>query len=75
MQILINILLYAFLAYWLYDSLVEKDYLWTFVVAFVIVVSIVLTLLPWYHADKLSPGEYSYEDWAQAAGSHGGALP
>ena len=62
MQIAINILLYAFLAYWFYDSLVEKDYWYCFVVGFVIVVSIVLTLLPGYHADKLSPGEYPYED-------------
>ena len=62
MQILINILLYAFLAYWLYDSLVTQDYWWTFVVAFVTIVSIVLSLLPGYHAANVSPGEYPYED-------------
>jgi len=61
MQILINILLYAFLAYWLYDSLVTQDYWWTIVVAFVTLVSIVLGLSPRYHAEKLSPGEYPYE--------------
>ncbi len=62
MHILINILLYAFLAYWLYDSLVIQDYWWTFVVGFVTLVSIVLSLLPGYHAEKLSPGQYPYED-------------
>ncbi len=36
MQILLNIVLYAFLAYWLYDSLVEHDYWYAFVVGFVV---------------------------------------
>ncbi len=62
MQILVNVLLYAFLAYWLYESLVAKDYWYAFVVSFVVVVSIVVTLLPGYHASKVSPGEYPYED-------------
>jgi len=62
MQIAINILLYAFLAYWFYDSLVEKDYWYCFVAGFVITVSVVLSLLPGYHAEKVSPGEYPYED-------------
>lgn len=62
MHIFLNILLYGFLAYWLYVSLVDQDYWYTFVVSFVIVVSLVLTLLPKYHASKPSPGEYPYED-------------
>jgi hypothetical protein len=62
MQIAINILLYAFLAYWLYDSILERDYWYCFVVGFVIMISIVLSLLPRYHAEKVSPGEYPYED-------------
>jgi ABC-type lipoprotein release transport system permease subunit len=62
MQILLNILLYAFLAYWLYDSIVHKDYWYAFVVLFVIAVSVVVTLLPGYHASKVSPGEYPYDE-------------
>jgi len=61
-QIVLNIVLYVVLAYFLIDSLIEKDYWYTFVVGFLIVVSIVLTLLPKYHAKEVSPGEYPYED-------------
>jgi len=62
MQVFLNIVLYAFLLYWLYDSLVERDYWYTFVVVFVVAVSIIMTLMPGYHASKVSPGEYPYED-------------
>ncbi len=62
MQIVLNILLYAFLAYWLYESIVDKDYWYAFVVLFVIGVSVVVTLLPGYHASKTSPGAYPYEE-------------
>jgi hypothetical protein len=62
MQILLNILLYGVLAYWLYHSLAAKDYWFAFVVLFLIAVSVALTLLPGYHASKVSPGEYPYED-------------
>ena len=62
MQIILNILLYAFLLYWLYDSLVERDYWYSFVVLFVVAVSVIMSLLPGYHASKVSPGEYPYED-------------
>jgi hypothetical protein len=62
MQILLNILLYGFLAYWLYHSIADQDYWFAFVVLFLIVASVVLTLLPGYHASKVSPGEYPYED-------------
>jgi ABC-type lipoprotein release transport system permease subunit len=62
MQILLNILLYGFLAYWLYYSIADKDYWFAFVILFLIAVSVVLTLLPAYHASKVSPGEYPYED-------------
>lgn len=62
MQILLNVILYVFLAYWLFESIVDKDYWYTFVVGFVIVVSIVMTLMPGYHASKTSPGAYPYED-------------
>ncbi len=62
MQILLNVILYGFLAYWLYESLVAKDYWYAFVVSFVVIVAVVVTLLPAYHASKVSPGEYPYED-------------
>lgn len=62
MQILVNIVLYGFLAYWLYESIAARDYWYTFVVGFVVVVSVVVSLLPNYHASKVSPGEYPYEE-------------
>lgn len=62
MQIFLNVVLYALLGYWLYDSLVERDYWYTFVVGFVVLVAVVLSLLPSYHAEKVSPGAYPYED-------------
>ena len=62
MQILINVVLYALLAYWLYESLADHDYWYAFVVGFVILVAVVLSLLPGYHASKVSPGAYPYED-------------
>lgn len=62
MQILLNILLYGFLAFWLYHSIADGDYWFAFVILFLIAVSVILTLLPAYHASKVSPGEYPYED-------------
>lgn len=62
MQILINVLLYIFLAYWLYESVIAKDWWYCFVVAFVVCVSVVISLLPGYHTAKVSPGAYPYED-------------
>jgi hypothetical protein len=62
MQILLNVILYGLLAYWLYESLMDKDYWYAFVVSFVVIVAVVVTLLPTYHASKVSPGEYPYED-------------
>jgi hypothetical protein len=62
MQVLINILLYIFLLYWLYESVIARDYWYCFVVLFVITVSVVVSLLPGYHASKVSPGEYPYEE-------------
>jgi ABC-type lipoprotein release transport system permease subunit len=62
MQIFLNILLYGFLAYWLITAIISQDYWYAFVVLFVVVVSVVIALLPGYHASKVSPGEYPYED-------------
>lgn len=62
MQVLINVLLYLFLAYWLYEAAMARDWWYCFVVLFVVTVSVVFTLLPAYHVDKVSPGSYPYED-------------
>lgn len=62
MSIAVNILVYAFLAFWLVDSLMEKDWWFAFVVSFVITISVVLSLLPRYHVSTPSPGRYPYDD-------------
>jgi ABC-type lipoprotein release transport system permease subunit len=62
MQILVNVILYGFLVYLIYESIVTKDYWYTFVVSFVVLVAVIVSLLPAYHASKVSPGEYPYED-------------
>jgi len=62
MQIILNILLYGFLLGWLYINVTAQDWWYCFVILFVITVSVVVTLLPGYHATKVSPGEYPYED-------------
>ncbi len=62
MQILFNVLLYGFLLYWLYDAITGADYWYAFVVSFVIIVAVVVSLLPAYHVSKPSPGTYPYED-------------
>jgi hypothetical protein len=63
MQILANIILYGFLAFELYRCTIQEwDPWYAFVVGFVVLVAIALTLMPRYHAAKTSPGEYPYED-------------
>ncbi len=62
MQIILNILLYGLLLGWLYINVTAKDWWYCFVIVFVITVSVVVTLLPGYHASKVSPLEYPYED-------------
>jgi ABC-type lipoprotein release transport system permease subunit len=62
MQVFLNVLLYGFLAYWLYDSVKQQDWWYAFVVLFVVTVSVVVTLLPGFHASRVSPGEYPYQD-------------
>ena len=62
MQIVLNILLYGFLAYWLVTSIIHADYWYAFVVTFVMAVAAVVTVLPGYHASKVSPGAYPYDD-------------
>ena len=62
-QLLANLVLYAFLAWLLYDStIVEWDPWFAFVVGFVIVLAIVFSVIPWLHAASPSPGEYPYDN-------------
>ena len=62
-QLLANVVLYAFLAWLLYDStIVEWDPWFAFVVGFVIVLAIVLSVIPALHAASPSPGEYPYDN-------------
>ena len=63
MQIFANIILYGFLAFELYRCTIQEwDPWYAFVVGFVVLVAIALSLMPGYHAAKTSPGEYPYED-------------
>ena len=62
-QVLCNVVLYGFLVWQLYESTIaEWDPWFAFVVAFVLVVAIVITLMPGLHASKTSPGTYPYDD-------------
>jgi hypothetical protein len=62
MQIILNIILYGLLLGWLYVNAMEQDWWLCFVILFVIIVSVVLSFLPGYHASRVSPGDYPYED-------------
>lgn len=62
MQIILNIILYGLLGGWFFVNFMEADWWYCFVILFVIAVSVVVTLLPGYHASTVSPGEYPYED-------------
>jgi len=62
-QIVANTVLYGFLLWLLYDStLHEWDPWFAFVVAFVLVLAIVVSLIPALHAPRVSPGQYPYDD-------------
>lgn len=62
-QIVANMVLYGFLLWLLYDStLHEWDPWFAFVVAFVLVLAIVVSLIPALHAPRVSPGQYPYDD-------------
>jgi ABC-type lipoprotein release transport system permease subunit len=58
-----NIVLYAFLLWLLYDSTIhEWDPWFAFVVGFVLVLAVVISLIPALRAPSVSPGEYPYDD-------------
>jgi ABC-type antimicrobial peptide transport system permease subunit len=62
MQILLNVVFYAFLAWLFYDAtIIEHDPWFAFVVGFVILVAIIVQLMPNLHASKVSPGEFPYD--------------
>jgi len=59
----INGALYAFLLWLLYDStLGEWDPWFAFVVAFVLLLAIIISLVPALHVAQVSPGAYPYDD-------------
>jgi Na+-translocating ferredoxin:NAD+ oxidoreductase RnfA subunit len=61
-QIIINLIFYAFLLWLLYDAtIISWDPWFAFVVAFVVVVAVIMQLMPSLHASKVSPGEFPYE--------------
>lgn len=62
-QVVINVVLYGYLLWSLYNStIVEWDPWDAFVVIFVLFVAVVITLMPSLHAPKTSPGSYPYDD-------------
>jgi ABC-type lipoprotein release transport system permease subunit len=62
-QILANAVLYGFLLWLLYDSTIAAwDPWFAFVVAFVLVLAVVISLVPALRAPRVSPGEYPFDD-------------
>ncbi|MEW6368072.1 MAG: hypothetical protein AB1714_25880 [Acidobacteriota bacterium] len=62
-QIIANLVLYVFLLWLLYDSTIKEwDPWFAFVVAFVLLLAIIISLIPALHAPKVSPGSYPFED-------------
>jgi hypothetical protein len=62
-QVIVNVLLYGYLLWSLYNSTIAEWDPWdAFVVLFVLFVAVVITLMPSLHAPKISPGAYPYDD-------------
>jgi hypothetical protein len=62
-QILGNVVLYAFLLWLLYNSTIKEwDPWFASIVAFVLVLSVVISAIPGLHAPATSPGQYPYDD-------------
>jgi NhaP-type Na+/H+ or K+/H+ antiporter len=62
-QIVANLVLYGFLGWLLYDSVVrEWDPWFAVVVGFVVVLAIAISVIPSLHASRVAPGAYPYDD-------------
>jgi hypothetical protein len=62
-QVVVNVVLYGFLVYLLIEStLLEWDPWFAFVVAFVLLLAVIISLIPSLHAPRVSPGTYPYDD-------------
>lgn len=62
-QILANVVLYGVLVYYAVEStFIEPDYYFAFVVWFLLLVAVLITVTPGLHARSISPGEYPYDD-------------
>ena len=62
-QVVANLVLYGFLAWLLYDSIVvEPDPWFAAVVGFVVILAVAISLIPSLHAARVSPGAYPYEE-------------
>ena len=62
-SIIANIVLYLFLLWQLYESTIaEWDPWFAFVVAFVLVLAVIISLIPWLHAKEVSPGVYPFDE-------------
>lgn len=58
-----NIILYAFLLWLLYEStILEWDPWFAFVVGFVLVLAVIISLIPSIHAKGVSPGVYPSDE-------------
>jgi hypothetical protein len=62
-QIVGNLVLYAALIYYAIEStFIEADYYSAFVVWFLLLVALIITVVPGVRARSVSPGEYPYDD-------------
>lgn len=62
-QVVGNVLLYLFLVWLLYSSTIKEwDPWFASIVAFVLVLSAIISVIPSMHAPTTSPGEYPYDD-------------
>jgi NhaP-type Na+/H+ or K+/H+ antiporter len=62
-QVLANLLLYGILIYYAAQStFIEPDPWFAFVVWFLLLVALLITVIPSLHAGNVSPGQYPYED-------------
>lgn len=62
-QILVNVILYGILLWLAHQSIVvDRDPWFAFVVVFLLLLSVVISLVPGLRAPGVSPGEYPYDD-------------